>query len=126
VRGGAQADSVNFVNALVLDVFFQQVWSEDAAFQQELVIGFERVQYCIKGAGYLLDKFLLLCRQLIQIAILRTTRIDLVGDTVQASHEDGGESQIRVACWVWRAELNTFGFGALGGRDAADRGTIAL
>ena len=38
--------------ALVIDISFQQVWCEDAAFQQELVIFFQGVQVSVQIAGY--------------------------------------------------------------------------
>src|SRR5262245_29705760 len=45
VRGWAQANSIDFMNSLVLDVFFQKVCGEHTTLQQEFVISFERVQY---------------------------------------------------------------------------------
>ena len=45
MRSGAQADGIHFMDALVLDVLFEQVGGEYTAFEQEFVIGFERIQH---------------------------------------------------------------------------------
>ena len=126
MRGWAQADSIHFMDTLVLDIFFKKVRSEYTTFEQELMVRFERIQYFCEGTGHLLDFLLLISRQFIKIAVLRLTRIDLVADAIHACHEDRGESQIWIAGWVGRTEFNTLGFEIIRCRDAANGRTVAL
>src|SRR5918994_4526517 len=52
VRGGAEADRVDFVLTLEVDPRLDQVGREDAAVEQVVVVGLERVEYRRQGAGY--------------------------------------------------------------------------
>src|SRR6476661_3229058 len=88
MRRWAQADGIHFKDALVFDVLIQKVRREDAALQQELMIRFECIQDIGKGTGHLLDLFLLVSRQFIEIAILGFTWVDLVTYAVHARHQD--------------------------------------
>src|SRR5258706_10918449 len=126
MRSWTQANRIYFVHTLVFDVFFKKVLGKDIALEQEIVIGFKRIQYFTERARHLLDQFLLFSRQFIEISILRLTRIYFACNTIQTCHEDRRKGEIGIAGWVGCAEFNTFGFGAFGGRDTADRRTIAL
>src|SRR5258706_7353391 len=126
MRSWAQANRVHFVDTLVFDVFFKKVLGKDIALEQEIVIGFKRIQHFAKRTWDLLDQYLLFSRQFIEISILRLTRIYFACNTIHTCHEDSRKGEIGIAGWVGCAEFNTFGFGAFGGRDTADRRTIAL
>lgn len=67
MRRGAQAYGIHLVDPLVFDVFFEQVRGEHAAFQQELVVRFESIQYFAERARHLLDQLLFVGGQLVQI-----------------------------------------------------------
>ena len=61
MRSWAQANCIHFVGTLVFDVFLEEVRSEDAALEQEVVIGFESIEHFAEAGGNLLDELLLFC-----------------------------------------------------------------
>ena len=86
--GRAQANCIDFINSLVFNVLFQEIWSEHTALEQEFMIGFQCVQYFCERTGNLLDFLLFLSGQFIEVAVIWLTRIDLVADAIQAGHQD--------------------------------------
>jgi hypothetical protein len=72
---------------------------------------FECIQHFAEGTGYLLDLFLLFGGQFTQVAILRFTWINLIRDSIETRHEDGGEGQVRIAGCVGRTAFNALDFG---------------
>src|SRR5436305_11185285 len=81
-----QADRVDLLGALVLDPRLDDVLCEDAALQQELVVGLERVQCLTQRAGHVVELRELLGRQLEQVDVDRRARVDPVLDPVEAGH----------------------------------------
>mgnify|MGYP003380347484 CR=1 FL=1 len=54
-----------------------RVRSEDAALEQEFVIGFERIQHFDEAGRNLLDEFLLFRRKFIKVAVLSLSLIHI-------------------------------------------------
>ncbi len=72
--------------------------------------------------GWNLREFFL--GKLKDVFVERTSRIDFVLDAVESGHEHGRISEIRIARWIGRTELEPFRFGIFeytGMRTAAER-----
>jgi len=91
IRMRAVADLVAFLVYLGPDSLLRQVLREDLVDQQEVVILLQRLQSLLQGAGQRLDLGLRLIAPREDIGVDGTEpglgRIDLVKDTVDASHE---------------------------------------
>ncbi len=110
---------------LQLDVGFDHVLAEHVAFQQEGVVGLQRVQRLAQRpahGGYLRQAFL---RQLVQVFVHRLAGVDLVLDTVEPGHQHGGECQIRVRARIGEAHFHALALGAVHVGDAARGRTVA-
>ncbi len=102
-------------NAVVLfntqgDVGIDRVVSEYAACGQELAVCIKRLQGLFQGASNLRYFFRLFRRQVVQVFVHCFARVDLVLDTVKASHQQGSEAQVRVSSRVREAHFDTTRF----------------
>ncbi len=109
VRMRAQADGANFFRSFVLDEGFEQIGGEDAAFQQEVVVGFQGIESFVELANGHLHLVDVLFFKQIDLGWL--AGIDLVLDAVETSHEHGGESQVGIGGGIGAAEFDALGFG---------------
>ncbi len=112
--------------AFVFDVFFEQVGGEDIAFEQEVMIGFERIEHFTEGAGNLLDEFLLFGGQFVQVRSCGSPGSILFKMPSRPAMRMAEKHRYGLLDGIWCAEFNTLGLGALGRWDAADRRAIAL
>ena len=71
------------------------------------MISFKRVQCFAQRPTNSWDRGQLFWWQIIQIFVRRSTRIDLVLDTVKASHQQCSEAQVWVGCWIRETGFNT-------------------
>ena len=126
VRCRADADRVELDLAFVTDVGFEEIGGEDVTLEQEFVIGFERIEDRTEGGRNLLDELGFLGGELVQVLISGVPGVNAVQDTIETRHQDRGEAQVWIAGSIRCAEFNTLGFNALGHRDAADGGAVAL
>ena len=92
---------------------------EDVALEEVLVVGLERVEDRGQRAGHLLDRVVLLRRQLVEVLVDRLRRLDAVLDAVEAGHQLRREREVGVGRRVGHAELDALGLrGRARDRDA--------
>src|SRR6185312_15139310 len=76
------------------DVGVDEVVREYAAGLEEVAILVQRIQRAIEAGTHLRDIAFFFRRQVVQVFVGRRTRIDLVEDAVQASHQQRGEGEV--------------------------------
>src|SRR5688572_4789576 len=81
---------------LVLDPVLDQIFREDVAPQQVLVIRLERVEHLAQAARRGLNLGRLLGLELVDVLVDRRRRLDLVLNAIQAGHQACREAQVRV------------------------------
>src|SRR5262245_19374010 len=119
-----QANRVELFLSLVRNPRFDQVFREHRAARQERVILFERDERFLERSGCRLDAHLthLVPGHLVDVAVERLARIDLVLNAVEHGHQHRGPRKVSVAAWIGAAELEPLGFRALGVHRDANRG----
>src|SRR5439155_23355954 len=105
-RVRTQPDLIELARALVLEARVDHVLSENHDIQEERVVGLQRVQDLLEGAGNLLHLCRLLGREIVQVLVDRVWRLDLVLHPVEPGHEHRAERQVRVARGTGRPELD--------------------
>src|SRR5947207_3416506 len=127
VRVRTQLHRLELLLALVLEPRFDQVFGEDSTLEQELVVGFERVQHFLQTSGRGLHLDLLMRLEVVQVLVNRLGRDQLFLDAVQPRQQHRAHRQIRICRRVGTAELDALGFLALRVDRNADAGAaVAL
>src|SRR5438874_4120545 len=111
-RRRPQPHRVQLLLHLGVDPRLDHVGGEHVALEQELVVPLQLPERLLQGSRHLRNVLQLLRREPVDVLVQRVARIDAVLDAVEASHEHGGERQVRVAARVRGAELDALGFGA--------------
>ena len=78
------------------NVRIDSVVGEDVASIQELTVGIQSFERLFQRATDRRDFFFLFRRQVVEVFVLRRARIDLVTDTVEASHHQCGKREVGV------------------------------
>src|SRR6266545_5444362 len=102
-RMRAKPNDVDLVLPLVVDPGADQLFAEDAALEQELVVGLERVERACERVRHLRD---VAVRLLEQVEVRRGARVEALLDPVQARHQHRREGEVRVRGRVGAAELD--------------------
>ncbi len=101
---------VTFQGNVVVD----EVFREDSAFRQELIVRFERVKRFVERTRYAADFAFLCIGQLVDVLVERAVtegaRIDFLLDAVQTCKQHGCECEVRVSRAVRCTELDTTAF----------------
>ena len=104
---------------LQVEVAFDLVFGEHAAFGEEVVVSVKAVDGFLQAAadGWNLGQF---CGwKIIQVLIHGRARVDLVGNAVKARHDDRREAQIGVGRGIREAHFHALGFRVAGEGNAA-------
>src|SRR6266446_3418 len=127
IRMWPQRDGVDILDPLHREPRVDEILGEDATVEQERMVGFERRQRLLQGSRRVLHVLPLRGLEVVQVYVHRLRRLDLVLDTVETSHEERGEGEVRIGRWIGRPELEPLGLrrGRIH-RDAADRRAVAL
>src|ERR1022692_119620 len=80
VRVRTEPHRVDLVRALVVDPRLDQVWREEAALEQVLVVGLQALEDLLQRAWHLRDRQRLVRRKLVEVLVHRLGRLDLVPD----------------------------------------------
>ena len=83
----SEVDRIAFVLKLVLDVALDELLREDVATEQELVVVRQRGEGCSEGAWSLFDAGLFERWQFVQVLVDWLRWLNLVHDSVEASHQ---------------------------------------
>ena len=102
-----QPHNVHLVLPFVVDPGANQLLAEDAAGEQELVVGFERVQGLGEGARHLRDTAVLLE----EVPVGRLAGVQALFDSVQTRHQHRREGEVGVCRSVGAAELDPLRLG---------------
>src|SRR5689334_21392072 len=116
---------LDFFFAFQGDVSVDEVVAENAAFGQERTTFVQLFQGFFQAAANLWDLFRLFRRQVVQVFVSCIARVDLVLDTVQASHQQCSEAQVRVGCRIREAGFDTASARAGHVRNTDRSGTVA-
>ena len=103
-----------YLSTLAFNVGIQQVAGEDAACQEEVVIGFQSIQSFGERTGHCGHAGCFLGRQLVDVLVQRLAWIYAILDAVQPGHEHRREGEIRVCRGVGAAELQPLRLRAVG------------
>src|SRR6185312_9968742 len=109
VRSRPDLSRLDLLGPLVLDPRLDEIGRENAALREVFVVLFEHVDHCRQRRGRLWNVGGLVRRQLVQILVYRSVRLDLVLDPVEAGHHHRGEREVRVARAVGATELEALG-----------------
>lgn len=116
-----------FARAFVAEVVGDQVFGEDAAFEQEVGVAFERVERFGERARGAADVGFFFWREFVDVYVQRCRWLDGAFDAVKSGHEHGGEGEVGVTGWVWRAKFDAACFRRCGvGGDADGCRAVAL
>ncbi len=119
----SQAQHVHVVDALPIDVGFDQVVREDIALEQKLVVRFQMIEHFAERPGHLFHGGSFVFEE---IDVHGFSGLDLVLDAVEAGHQHGGKRQVGVRRGIGAAVLDAHGTGAGAvDRDAHAGGSIA-
>ena len=120
---GSHAGQVHFLH-LQFDVGVDPLVGEHAATGQELAVCVQCGQGFIQRGAHGRDQFVFFRWQVVQVLVCSIAWVDLVLDTIQTGHQQGGEAQIRVSQRVREACLDTAAFRVRYVRDTDGSGTV--
>src|SRR5260370_41405 len=112
VRMRAHSHGIDFVLLLVSDPGINEIFFENSAFEEELVIRSERREPPIQRTLQRWDPGGFLSVELVDVFIERLSRMDFFLHSIEACHQHGRKRQIGIARWIGWPELETFRFRA--------------
>src|SRR5581483_9832599 len=108
-RDGTQTNFIR-LRSLDLNVFFQQIRSEDIALQKEHMVVLQRLERFGQRTRNGADLAQFFRRHAVKIFVNRAIAIiagiDLAADTIQTGHQQRREEQVRVGCGIRWAEFD--------------------
>ena len=99
--------SAEHVLALFGDPGVDQVVGEDAAAGEELTVTVKTVKRNLEVRRNRRDLGVFFGRQIVEVLVSRFTRVDLVLNTIQTSHQQSREAEVRVAERIREAHFDT-------------------
>src|SRR5260370_21624653 len=110
VRMRAHSNWIEFVLLLVSDTGMNEIFFENSAFEEELVIRFESRERSIQRTRQRWDAGGFLAVEFVNVFIERLSRMDFFLHPIEAGHQHGRKRQIGITRWIGRPELEAFRF----------------